>query len=182
MPLGAMPGLANTAVLGFVGHRQTRLSQNRNVLQDQLETVLRAIQTHSPSIVLTSGAADGSDLLAGAAARHLGMPWHAITLDDNEIQAARDTGATRIEALNETAATSPNAPFVALQSRILDSADLILALWDGQPSRGAGGTADTVAQAGRRKLPVLWLASQSNQARLQYGALDHWTGVNIDTD
>jgi hypothetical protein len=42
--------------------------------------------------------------------------------------------------------------------RVLDRADELIAVWDGQPARGYGGTADVVAAARRRGLPVtvLW--------------------------
>lgn len=38
--------------------------------------------------------------------------------------------------------------------RILDEADELIAVWDGQPARGHGGTADTVAAAHDRGIPV----------------------------
>ena len=38
--------------------------------------------------------------------------------------------------------------------RMLDDADVLFAVWDGQPARGYGGTADVVAEARRRKVPV----------------------------
>ncbi|QIS15598.1 hypothetical protein [Nocardia arthritidis] len=38
--------------------------------------------------------------------------------------------------------------------RMLDEADELLAVWDGAPARGVGGTADVVAAARRRGLPV----------------------------
>jgi hypothetical protein len=42
--------------------------------------------------------------------------------------------------------------------RVVDLADVLLAVWDGSPSAGVGGTADVVAFAGERGVPttVLW--------------------------
>ncbi|GAB4588889.1 hypothetical protein [Nocardia sp. IFM 10818] len=42
--------------------------------------------------------------------------------------------------------------------RMLDGSDELLAVWDGKPARGYGGTADVVAAARRRGIPVtiLW--------------------------
>jgi len=37
---------------------------------------------------------------------------------------------------------------------VLDEADLLIAVWDGQPARGYGGTADIVALAHDRGIPV----------------------------
>ncbi|WP_345494345.1 hypothetical protein [Nocardia callitridis] len=38
--------------------------------------------------------------------------------------------------------------------RMLEEADELLAVWDGQPARGYGGTADVVAAARDRAMPV----------------------------
>ena len=40
---------------------------------------------------------------------------------------------------------------------LLDHADVVLAVWDGQPSQGQGGTGATVAEARRRGLPLAWV-------------------------
>lgn len=42
----------------------------------------------------------------------------------------------------------------AASLRMLDDADELLAVWDGEPARGFGGTADAVAAAIRRGIPV----------------------------
>jgi hypothetical protein len=40
---------------------------------------------------------------------------------------------------------------------VVDHSDVLIALWDGEPSRGQGGTADIVAYARARKLPLFWI-------------------------
>jgi len=37
---------------------------------------------------------------------------------------------------------------------VVDNADVLVAVWDGQPARGYGGTADVVAYARKRGVPV----------------------------
>jgi hypothetical protein len=54
---------------------------------------------------------------------------------------------------------SPSAEaYWAAGQRVVGLADVLLAVWDGTPSRGVGGTADVVAFAGERGVPttVLW--------------------------
>lgn len=41
---------------------------------------------------------------------------------------------------------------------VLERSDLLLALWDGEPGRGRGGTAELVAEARRRGRPVQVIA------------------------
>jgi hypothetical protein len=48
--------------------------------------------------------------------------------------------------------------YLAAGQRVVVLADVLLAVWDGTPSRGVGGTADVVAFAGQRGVPttVVW--------------------------
>ena len=43
---------------------------------------------------------------------------------------------------------------------IVEHADVLIALWDGEPARGQGGTADTVGLARERGLPLLWIVTR----------------------
>jgi SMODS and SLOG-associating 2TM effector domain 1 len=52
---------------------------------------------------------------------------------------------------------------------MVDRADILLAVWDGRPSRGAGGTADTVRYALETRTPVVWLSTQDGNIRLDSG-------------
>ncbi|MGD1278310.1 MAG: tetratricopeptide repeat protein [Tepidisphaeraceae bacterium] len=67
------------------------------------------------------------------------------------------------------AATSPTV--AALDDRqaayertgmfIVDHCDVLVAVWDGQPARGRGGTADIVAYARQAARPIAWIKSQA---------------------
>ncbi|WP_404390410.1 hypothetical protein [Humibacillus xanthopallidus] len=50
------------------------------------------------------------------------------------------------------------AAYLAAGRRVVDESDHLLAVWDGQPARGLGGTADIVAYAAQRGKPthVVW--------------------------
>jgi hypothetical protein len=50
--------------------------------------------------------------------------------------------------------TAGRDAYVAANEAVLDTIDQLVAVWDGQPSPGRGGTADTVADARRRSLPI----------------------------
>jgi hypothetical protein len=65
-----------------------------------------------------------------------------------------------------------NAPsedaYWAAGQRIVGLAEVLLAVWDGTPSRGVGGTADVVALAGERGVPttVVWPPGARRDQRL----------------
>ena len=44
---------------------------------------------------------------------------------------------------------------------VVNGCDILLALWDGEPSRGLGGTADIVAYAKKRKRPLLVVSTRA---------------------
>lgn len=53
--------------------------------------------------------------------------------------------------------------FWAAGRKVVDLADELMAVWDGEPSGGLGGTADVVVYARRNKVPVtvIWPAGSS---------------------
>lgn len=48
--------------------------------------------------------------------------------------------------------------YLAAGQEVVDLTDTILAVWDGQPARGVGGTADVVryARSTGRRVVVIW--------------------------
>jgi hypothetical protein len=61
-------------------------------------------------------------------------------------------GATTIETLDFDSPSERS--FLAAGQRIVDLSDELVAVWDGEPARGLGGTADIVAYARNAGLPV----------------------------
>jgi hypothetical protein len=60
--------------------------------------------------------------------------------------------ATYFEELDYTDSTEE--AHMAAGRAMVEKADVLVAVWDGQPSRGQGGTADVVAYARERGVPV----------------------------
>lgn len=50
------------------------------------------------------------------------------------------------------------AAFMAAGTEVIDRSDVLIAIWDGEPARGLGGTADAVAYANSqgREVVVIW--------------------------
>ncbi|NRQ38050.1 hypothetical protein HII36_40410 [Nonomuraea sp. NN258] len=60
--------------------------------------------------------------------------------------------ASKVHALDFVASTSE--AYMAASVLMLDEAEVLFAVWDGRPARGYGGTADVVAEARERGIPV----------------------------
>jgi hypothetical protein len=75
--------------------------------------------------------------------------------DDESAQRSYDelyATATHIERLDFTDSTEH--AHMEGGKVVVDRADVLIAVWDGEPSRGLGGTADVVAYAKQRDVPV----------------------------
>jgi len=49
------------------------------------------------------------------------------------------------------------ACYLAAGMYTLDHSDVLIAVWDGEPARGIGGTAEIVVEARRRGMPLAWV-------------------------
>lgn len=97
------------------------------------------------------GVGGALEAVVPAAAYREGLPaWHHATYDAL-LSAAAEVHATGREA------SDPQA-HMAGSELMVERVELLLAVWDGQPARGFGGTADVVAYAERQGVPVrvLW--------------------------
>lgn len=142
------------------------ISGHRGLPADTAELVGTAIRGAlaplAPSLVGISCLADGADQIFARAVLELGgalevvvpaeqyrdgLPAAAHAEYDALLRAAR-----AVHRLGFTASTAES--HMAAARVMLDLADELYAVWDGRPARGYGGTADVVAEARRRGIPV----------------------------
>jgi hypothetical protein len=107
--------------------------------------------------------ADGADQLVARAVLELGGALEVIVpaeqyRDGFPTEASKRgydellVHAQRVERLSFTESTEES--HMAASQVIVDRCDLLLAVWDGQPARGHGGTGDVVQYARERGVPV----------------------------
>ncbi len=58
------------------------------------------------------------------------------------------------------ATPSAEQAYLELGRYLVTHADLLIAVWDGLPARGPGGTSDVVQMARQRQLPLAWINAQ----------------------
>lgn len=134
-----------------------------------VDTAIRAaLAERAPEIIGLSNLADGADQVFARAVLDLGgrleviipaaryraeLPSDAYGGYDELLSRAND-----VRRLPFTESTAD--AHMAASKLMVDSADELYAVWDGKPARGYGGTADVVAYARERGIPVrvLWPA------------------------
>jgi hypothetical protein len=122
-----------------------------------------------------SSLAEGADqIFAEQVLRAGGVLTAVIPAADYGASFATTDGSAayrRLRALAQEVIELPfDAPsdeaYLAAGQRVVGLCDILLAVWDGSPSRGTGGTAEIVAFAGERGVPttVVWpLGSRRGQ-------------------
>ncbi len=184
------PPLALT--VGVTGHRPNRLADGAiarietdiaAVLALITEACTAALDRHGDVFdgtparpLLLSALAEGADRYAAIAAPGAGMalgvalPFPVEVYEqDFESEASRveyrgliDT-AERVMILPGRHDGTPQA-YDAVGTVILENADILLAVWDGGPSAGKGGTTDLVERAAAMGIPVIHIDASGNDA------------------
>ncbi len=162
--------------VGVTGHRPDRLARaDLPELRAQVAEVLSSLQAGiRGQVTLISALAEGADQLAAEVAVAAGLRWvcplpfplETYDRDFSSGGALRSfrtllAQAAEVEELpgSRGSPDTEAAAYAAVGVRIGDRADVLLAIWDGAPSRGAGGTADVVGQARRAGVPAVWIAA-----------------------
>jgi len=145
-----------------------------------------------PELALVSTLADGADTIAAEAALDLGYALDVplpFALTDYEKDFSSDAvdgheplqdfrtlvgkarsvlqlpGQRRTEAdTKQQGNLKESRAYEAAGLTVLSQADILLAVWDGQRSRGRGGTAEMVAEAARQRIPIIHIDANGEAA------------------
>jgi hypothetical protein len=181
---GGAPGFG----VGAIGHRPNRLSAadqgcfaalTGELLDGVRAAALRAAPAQPPPLLqLLSCLAEGSDRIAVRAALVRGfrlrveLPFAAAQYERDF--AGEDSRAEFRELLAQADSVrefagdrrDPTRAYEAAGQRVVSGCQLLIALWDGLPARGRGGTAEIVQWALQAGVPVLRCAPGASEAHL----------------
>lgn len=149
-------------VIGVTGHRDLEAAEQQvsAAIRADLEEQQRR---HGGRLVALSAIAKGADSLFAETAISLGiqlnvvLPFEGYADDfaDGEERARFEgllAAAERTHTLSYDGRS--NEAYAAVGRYIVDHSDHLIAVWDGLPARGLGGTGDVVAYARRRGHPL----------------------------
>jgi hypothetical protein len=156
--------------IGVTGHRDL---DNVKLITSSVDEVLRKIRNTFPGETLTiiSPLAEGADRLVVWRAMenndvHLVVPLPLEISEYMQDFSGIYSKAEFVTLLEQAAQVielpaeeTREASYLAAGSYILDHSDLLIAVWDGQPARGPGGTGQIVAQAREKLMPIAWVFS-----------------------
>lgn len=162
---GGAPGALR---IGVTGHRI--LAERERVVAG-IEMALGRIEARFPgrALVVVSGLAEGADRLVAEAV--LGRPGSRLVAvlpmprsdylsdfgtPESRTEFLRLLGAAA-EVVELPSSSSRTEAYAAANERLLDGLDVLVTVWDGAGARGQGGTAEVVAHARARHMPLAWI-------------------------
>lgn len=159
--------------IGVTGHR--RLPDDGRAAA-AVGTALDALTAAAGErdVAVVSSLAEGADRLVAEAG--LARAWAlevVLPLPAGDYEADfGDEGSRRrfrslLAAADQVDVVAPAAAredaYWAAGAAVVERADALLALWDGAPARGRGGTAEVVAMARAAGLPLAWVSVPSGE-------------------
>jgi hypothetical protein len=173
-------------VVGVTGHRRV---EDANALRTRVRFALLMLSQrtagsarHPAAINVLSAIAEGADRLVAQEVLKLPNSSLEVVLPFARADYETDfeTNASKMEfaSLIHQARSVRELPAGATRDEgyenagraIVDAADVIIAIWDGQPSRGRGGTAEIVEYARDHGKEVVWIESQAPHSIHDEGA------------
>ncbi|GAA3456248.1 hypothetical protein GCM10018962_80820 [Dactylosporangium matsuzakiense] len=151
-------------VVGITGHQNIPATAIP-FIRSRIRAVLEAQQ---PPPAGVGSLAVGADQLFATIIGELGAPFHAVVPCAGYESTLSPPDALRYHELLAAAASTEQLPFpapseeafMATGIRVVERCSLLIAVWDGRPAGGLGGTADVVhhAQTLGRPVHVIWPA------------------------
>ena len=195
------PPLPFVLSVGVTGHRlealpagsvETLQARVREVLGEIERAVHKVLAAHGssyssdpPRLVFISPIADGADQIAAEVAVSMGYELRVVmpsALEDYRKEMLDQEARDRFDRLAAAAASRFELPgdagrldhgYVMAGRATVAHCDILLAVWDGLPARGRGGTAEVVTLALTRGAPVVHLSTAPGMPpTLRWSAFD----------
>ncbi len=168
-------------VVGFSGHRHL---VNEAAVADAVTEALDLLRREAKGEwVALSSVATGSDQLFVGRALQAGMTWHAI-LPMPRAEFAKDFTVSDWSVVEHTLGRAQHVRVITENGtredayldggmETVNGSDVLLAVWDGDPARGKGGTAEVIDYAKSIGKPVLIIDAATFEIRKEnWGRLE----------
>jgi hypothetical protein len=151
--------------IGITGHQKLSSESLWDWVKTELDVLLK---NFSDDLIGVSSLAIGADqLFADAVLEHQGKLQVIVPFDGYELKFSRGKDrenyfrllnkAELIDVLGKEDGYSEEDSFFAAGKKVVDTSDLLIAVWDGKPAAGLGGTGDVVQYAIRHKKQIFYI-------------------------
>lgn len=179
----------NTCIVGITGHRN--IDRNDQKLKSVLVEELKKLFDAHDEIMLLSPLAEGSDRLFVDTALDIGaekiqklrvmMPFEKkVYLDDfvtdeskeeflamTPEEGSKQYRGVDVEILTVPCQESKEDAYLKSGQWTAKNSDILIAIWDGKPGNGKGGTADIFDYAKEKKKKIIWINPNNYEVVLE---------------
>lgn len=155
--------------VGITGHQRLEDPAAWSWVATAMRQVLDAA---APPLVGVTLLAIGADQLFARLVLERGGRIHAVlpfadierSFSAEDVLAYRELAGQATAEVLDTPGTDEDA-YLAAGKRVVELSDLVVAVWDGEPAKGKGGTADVVDYARHRGVPLVHIDPVSRRVR-----------------
>ncbi len=164
--------LPDWLVVGFCGHRHLT---NPAIVAKALDEVIAKLEQHDFGLVGIASAALGADLLFARQMQRRGHPLQIVLpfpverFQQDFAERPKEWAYAR-SVIEDAVALDVVAPaqttgdaYMEAGVRTVDRADIVIAVWDGEPAKGTGGTGDVIAYARSIGRPLIIINPASGE-------------------
>jgi len=164
-------------IVGFTGHRRVEAPA---IIAQAIDDALEMLQKSAAGEwVALASVAQGSDQLFVVRALERGMAWHAILpMPAVEFAADFDTEqwmqvesllerAEHLQVSSEGTEGGREDAYLDCGLETVNGSDLLIAVWDGEPARGKGGTAEVVEYARSIGRPLIVINALTGERQVE---------------
>lgn len=181
-------------LFGITGHRDIdNRDKIRSIIRDEITSIQQRVSENTdnkPIPALLSPLAEGADRLAADATLdcengelHAVLP---LPPDDYKKTFSNNSARKELNSYINHALTTTVQPdredtpgvFLDVGKSIVDTCDVLFAIWDGNSAKGKGGTGDIVKYARRHQTPLVWI----NPANLDEPIYENLNGFSLAHD
>jgi hypothetical protein len=166
--------------VGITGHQQLDDPEAWPWVAGVLRAELARV---APPLVGVTSLAVGADQLFARLVLECDGTIHAVlpfadierSFEPEHVPAYRELAKQATVEVLETPGTDEDA-YLAAGQRVVDLSDIVMAVWNGNPAKGKGGTADVVAYAIRRGVPLIHIDPVSRTVQQHQSNFDPFQG------
>ena len=148
--------------ISITGHQRVQVADDWNWVRAELNNIM--VKLPKPLIGVTSLAIGADQLFAELILKHGGTIEAVLPFPEYELKlevADRPKYQRLLEMASKVIALrkegSDEQSYFEAGKRVIDLADLVIAVWDGEPAKGFGGTADVVEYAKQKRKDTIHL-------------------------
>jgi hypothetical protein len=161
--------------LGVAGHRiLAEPGKIRTAVRRGLDQIEETFPGHTLTVL--SALAEGADRLVAkeVLARSGSMLVAVLPVTQTDYLEDFDSAASKAEFLELIGkahevivlppAASRDRAYESAGNYVVEHCDVLMAVWDGRDAQGQGGTGGTVADARRKRIPIVWIKAGNRKA------------------